>query len=129
VEPYLDQPAGNNECGFYAMWAMLRYIGGKSPEADKLVCIIPIPFIYVNNSTKQSTDFSFHSCLWISSFFQRQRKKFKHRRLLDTEIVGLQSELASFILAEVLYKDGLFSIVQSERYKNQYGPERIARLL
>jgi hypothetical protein len=50
-------------------------------------------------------------------------------RLLDMEIVALQSELASFILAEVLYKDGLFSIAQSERYNNQYGPERIARLL
>jgi hypothetical protein len=59
VGPYLDQPAGNNECGFYAMWAMVCYIGGKSPEVDKLVCIIPIPFIYVNNSTKRSTDFSF----------------------------------------------------------------------
>jgi hypothetical protein len=41
VGPYLDQPAGNNECGFYAMWAMLRYIGEKKPEADKLVCITP----------------------------------------------------------------------------------------
>jgi hypothetical protein len=45
------------------------------------------------------------------------------------EIVTLQSELAYFILAEVLHKDGLFSIAQSERYKNQYGPERIVRLL
>ena len=34
---YLSQPAGNNECGFYVMWAMLRYIGEKSEEADKLV--------------------------------------------------------------------------------------------
>jgi len=49
---YLSQPAGNNECGFYVMWAMLRYIGGKSEEADKLVCIIPISFMSVNNSTK-----------------------------------------------------------------------------
>ena len=49
---YLSQPAGNNECGFYVMWAMLRYIGGKSEEADKLVCIIPISFMFVNNSTK-----------------------------------------------------------------------------
>ena len=49
---YLKQSAGNNECGFYIMWAMLRYIGGKSEEADKLVCIIPISFMSVNNSTK-----------------------------------------------------------------------------
>ena len=45
---YQKQPAGNNECGFDVMWAMLRYIGGKSEEADKLVCII-----------------SFHLCLLI----------------------------------------------------------------
>ena len=44
--------AGNNECGFYVMWAMLRYIGGKSEEANKLVCIIPISIMSVNNSTK-----------------------------------------------------------------------------
>ena len=52
VGKYLSQPAENNECGFYVMWAMLRYIGGKSEEADKLVCIIPILFMFVNNSTK-----------------------------------------------------------------------------
>jgi hypothetical protein len=66
---YLDQLAGNNECGFYAMWAMLRYIRGKSPEADKLVCIIPIPFIYVNNSTKRSTYFSFIRAFGYHLFF------------------------------------------------------------
>ena len=49
---YLSQPVGNNECGFYVIWAMLRYIGGKSEEVDKLVCIIPISFMSVNNSTK-----------------------------------------------------------------------------
>ena len=49
---YLKQPAGNNECGFYVMWAMLRYISGKSIEADKLVCIILISFMFVNNSIK-----------------------------------------------------------------------------
>ena len=43
---YLKQPAENNEYGFYVMSAMLRYIGGKSEEADKLVCIILI-FIYI----------------------------------------------------------------------------------
>ena len=49
---YLKQSAGNNECGFYIMWAMLRYIGEKLEEADKLVCIIPISFMSVNSSTK-----------------------------------------------------------------------------
>ena len=51
-EKYLKQPAGNHECGFYVMWAMLRYIGGKSEEADKLVCIIHISFMSVNHSIK-----------------------------------------------------------------------------
>ena len=49
---HLKQPVENNECEFYVMWAMLRYIGGKSEEANKLVCIIPISFMSVNNSTK-----------------------------------------------------------------------------
>ena len=62
-------------------------------------------------------------------FFERQRKKFKHERLLDMEIVALQSELAKFILAEVLEKDGVFSIAQSVKFKDQYGPERLARLM
>ena len=103
---------------------MLRYIGGKSKEADKLVCIIPILFMSVNNSTKWFTD-SFLDII----FFERQRKKYNHERRLDMEIVALQSELAKFILAEVLEKDGVFSIAQSVRYKDQYGPEWLARLL
>ena len=45
------------------------------------------------------------------------------------EIVALQMELAKFILAEVLEIDGVFSIAQSMKYKDQYGPERLARLL
>ena len=45
------------------------------------------------------------------------------------EIVALQSELAKFILAEVLEKDGAFFIAQSVKFKDQYGPERLARLL
>ena len=49
---YLTQLAGNNECGFYVMWAMLRYIDRKSKEADKLVYIIPISFMSINNLTK-----------------------------------------------------------------------------
>ena len=62
-------------------------------------------------------------------YFERQRKKYNHQRLLNMEIVALQSELAKFILAEVLEKDGVFSIAQSMKYKDQYGPERLARLL
>ena len=62
-------------------------------------------------------------------FFERQHKKYKHERLLDMEIVALQSELAKFFLAEVLKKDGVFSIAQSVKYKDQYGLERLARLL
>ena len=62
-------------------------------------------------------------------FFERQRKKFKHERLLEMEIVALQLELAKFILAEVLEKDGLFSIAQFMKYKDQYGTERLVRLL
>ena len=62
-------------------------------------------------------------------FFERQRKKYNHGRLLDVEIVALQSELAKFILAEVLKKDGLFSIAQSVKYKDQYGLGRLTRLL
>ena len=32
----LDQTARNNECGFYVMWAMLRYLSVKSEAADAL---------------------------------------------------------------------------------------------
>ena len=46
----LDQPAGNNECGFYVMWTMLRYLSVKSEATYALVCIIPISFIYVNST-------------------------------------------------------------------------------
>ena len=62
-------------------------------------------------------------------FFEWQRKKYNHERLLDMEIVALQSKLAKFILAEVLEKDGVFSIAQSMKFKNQYGLEWLARLL
>ena len=62
-------------------------------------------------------------------FFERQRKKYNHQRLLNMEIVALQSELTKFILAEVLEKDGVFSIAQSAKDKDQYGPEQLARLL
>jgi hypothetical protein len=81
---HLKQPAGNNECGFYVIWAMFRYIGGKSEDADNLVCIIPISFMSINNSTKQSTDSSLDTI-----FFERQRKKYNHGRLLDMEIIAL----------------------------------------
>ena len=46
----LDQPAGNNECGFYVMWAMLHYLSVKLEAADALVCIILISFISVNST-------------------------------------------------------------------------------
>ena len=46
----IDQPAGNNEHGFYVMWSMLRYLGVKSEAAYALVCIIPILFISVNST-------------------------------------------------------------------------------
>ena len=84
---------------------MLRYIGGKSEEADKLVCIISISFMSVNNSTKWFTDSSLDII-----FFERQRKKYNHQRLLDMEIVVLQSELVKFILAEILKKMEYFSL-------------------
>jgi hypothetical protein len=45
------------------------------------------------------------------------------------EIIALQSEVAKFILAEVLKKEGVFSIAKSVKFKDQYEPERIARLL
>jgi hypothetical protein len=45
------------------------------------------------------------------------------------EIVALQSELVKFILSEVLEKDGVFFIAQPVKFKDQYGPERLARLL
>jgi hypothetical protein len=103
---------------------MLRYIDDKSEEADKLVCIIPISFMYVNNSIKWFTDSSLDTI-----FFEQQCKKYNHERLLEMEIVALQSELAKFILAEVLEKDRVFSIAQSVKFKDQYGTERLTRLL
>ena len=45
----LYQLVGNNECGFYVMWAMLRYFGVKSEATNALVCIIPISFISINS--------------------------------------------------------------------------------
>ena len=35
--PHLDQPMGNNECGFYVMWAMLAYFGAKVGYGDPMV--------------------------------------------------------------------------------------------
>jgi hypothetical protein len=46
----LNQSAGNNEYGYYIMWAMLCYLGVKSEAVDDLVCIIPILFISVNST-------------------------------------------------------------------------------
>jgi hypothetical protein len=61
----LKQPSENNECGFYIMWAMLRYLGRKSDVADDLVCIIS--FISVN-STKRSIVFSY-ICAFLYHLF------------------------------------------------------------
>jgi len=45
------RPAGgNNDCAFYVMWAMLRYLGVKLEATNHLVCIIPILFISVNST-------------------------------------------------------------------------------
>jgi hypothetical protein len=63
VGKYLKLPAGNNECGFYVIWAMLCYIGRKSDDADKLVCIIPISFMSL---IIQHNDLLIP--LWIPSF-------------------------------------------------------------
>ena len=78
----------------------------------------------VNNSIKRFTDSSLDII-----FFERWRKKYNHEKLLDMEIVALQSELAKFIFVEVLEKDRVFSIAQSVKFKDQYVPERLARLL
>ena len=110
----LDQQTGNNECGFYVMWAMLCYLGVKSEMADALVCIISISFISVN-STKQSTYFS-NIFDFQNRFFEWQRKKFKHNRLLEMEVIALSSKLATFIVSECLEKE-TFSIAQSMKYK------------
>ena len=59
----------------------------------------------VNNSIKWFIDSSLDII-----FFERQREKYNHERLLDMEIVAPQSELAKFILAEVLEKDEVFFI-------------------
>jgi hypothetical protein len=46
----LEQPMANNECGFYIMWAVLYYLGGRSSHVDTLVCMLPISFISVNST-------------------------------------------------------------------------------
>ena len=45
------------------------------------------------------------------------------------EIIGLSGELAKFILSKCLEKKGTFFIAQSKKYKADYGPELIARVL
>lgn len=32
---HLEQTMGNNECGFYVMWVMLQYVGGKAIKQDQ----------------------------------------------------------------------------------------------
>jgi hypothetical protein len=41
----LDQPMGNNECGFYVMWAMLKYFGAKTNKGDDMVYRHPISIV------------------------------------------------------------------------------------
>ena len=45
------------------------------------------------------------------------------------EVIALSSELAAFIVSECLGKKETFFIAQSVKYKAQYGPEQLARLL
>lgn len=52
-----------------------------------------------------------------------------HNRLLDSEIVALQGELAKFITDEVVSKKGQFSIARSVQFAHQYRPDKINRLL
>ena len=51
-------------------------------------------------------------------FFERQRKKYNHERLLDMEIIALQSELAKFILAEILEKIQIIYFYFIEKIKS-----------
>ncbi|OEL25215.1 Xylanase inhibitor protein 1 [Dichanthelium oligosanthes] len=60
----LIQPDANNQCGFYAMWAMHRYTGDNFSAAHKL-----------------------------------QREELT-RELLEFEIIGMQEQLAGFIMDE-----------------------------
>jgi hypothetical protein len=123
----LKQSAGKNKCGFYVIWAILRYPSGRSEKADALVCIFPISFISVN-STKRYVVFSYICIFRYYLFWTIAQRNFTNPRLTEIEILALSSELAPFILSEVLEK-GVFSIAQSVKYKEQYGPERIARIL
>ena len=62
-------------------------------------------------------------------FFEWQRKKHKHSRLLEMEVVALSSELAAFILSGCLNKKGRLSIAQFVKYKAQMTLDWITRLL
>ena len=116
----LEQPMANNECGFYIMWTMYHYIGGKTKTSDELVCILPISCI----SIKQITVFSY--ILLIS----RQRQKIKRRCLLEPKIRGFQDALAGFILDEVCSKNGVFSLFRAKSKDNKlYARAAADRLL
>jgi hypothetical protein len=45
---------------------------------------------------------------------QQHREELKTQKLLDSEIRGLQDELAAFIMDEVMSKKGSFSIKQAK---------------
>ena len=59
----LDQPAGNNECGFYVMWAMLLYFGANPKKEDEMVRRLPIFYCFV-----------LRLCISISSCFNYSAK-------------------------------------------------------
>jgi len=42
---------------------------------------------------------------------------------------GIQEELASFVMDDILSKNGSFSIARTKKFKAQYGREHIDRLL
>jgi hypothetical protein len=98
----LRQPAGNNQCGFYVMWAMHGYTNDDLSPGELLARIqyISILFTFLN---------SIHSnyfCLQL-----QQRQELNTRELLDMEMVGMQEEIAGFIKDKVAPADGEFNLL------------------
>jgi hypothetical protein len=112
----LEQPMANNKCGFYVMWAMLQYLGGKMSYANELGCVC-FPFYLYRLIQQNDLLFCLTFVPFNIIFVERQRKKFKHQRLLNMEIRRLEEELASFILTEILDRDRTFSIAKSKKFK------------
>jgi hypothetical protein len=44
----LEQPMANNKCGFYVMWAMYRYIGGKQKSQMNWCVCFPCHVFQLN---------------------------------------------------------------------------------